>query len=115
MGCHRLIQQGAKLVQNLDDILDELSPMYRGAIGDPPDPGAEAGPSPPRTPDEEATLSLLDETEPLQLDELANRMPFGISRLQAALFGLEVAGAIEALPGRYYIRRSRGADMMERG
>ncbi|HXV75737.1 MAG TPA: DNA-processing protein DprA, partial [Candidatus Polarisedimenticolaceae bacterium] len=33
VGCNRLIQQGAKLVQGVDDVLDELSPMYRSAVG----------------------------------------------------------------------------------
>lgn len=112
-GCHRLIQQGAKLVHCLDDILEELSPLYRGAIGESPDAGDPA-PSPVRLPDEELTLGLLDETEPLQLDELADRVPFGIARLQAALFGLEVGGAIEALPGRHYVRRTRSATGVRR-
>ncbi len=56
--------------------------------------------------DERAVAELLDEVEPTQLDELADRAPFGIAQLLSALFGLEVAGAVETLPGRHY--RSRG-------
>ena len=106
VGCHRLIQQGAKLVQNIEDILEELSPMYRGAAG--PDPAAEIPPNlEGLSRDEKSVLNLLDPVEPLQLDDLADRAPFGVARLQAALFGLEIRGAVEQTPGKYYLLRPR--------
>ena len=42
-GCHSLIQQGAKLVRDAADVVDELSPMYKAALREP-------GPRPPRIP-----------------------------------------------------------------
>lgn len=112
VGCHRLIQQGAKLVHDAQDIIDELSPLYSGSVGDAP-PAATA-PAPAiqsvlaiGTPDEITVAGLLDRAEAIHLDELAETAPFGIARLQLALLGLEVQGAVEALPGRYYRRLDR--------
>ncbi len=108
-GCHRMIQQGAKLVQKVEDILEDLSPMYASALlPSPARSGDEneanlAGMSA----DEAAVFALLDDPEPVHLDDLADGASFGIARVQAALFGLEVRGVVEQLPGRYYLGRPR--------
>jgi DNA processing protein len=106
-GCNRLIQQGAKLVQNIGDILDELSPLYLPAFGcDPAEKVSAAAPNlSGLTTDESDVIGLLTGMEPVQLDRLAERVAFGIARLQTALFGLEVRGAVEQSPGRYYVLR----------
>jgi DNA processing protein len=111
-GCNRLIQQGAKLVQDAQDVIDELSPLYAEAVDAPPPAANQSSPAHQSvlaiaTPDEVAVAGLLDRAEALHLDELAETAPFGIARLQLALLGLQVQGAVEALPGRYYRRRDR--------
>jgi DNA processing protein len=105
-GTNWLIQQGAKLVQNVEDIVEELSPLFRGALrtdGDTRESREEnlAG----LLPDERTVLEMLDPVEPQQLDALAERAPFGFARLQAALFGLELRGALDVQPGHHYSRK----------
>ena len=112
-GCHGLIQQGAKLVQTVEDVLAELSPMYRDALArEALDPSA-ADPVPTRgreqglSPDEIAVLALFDDPRPVHVDRLAELAPFGIARLQTALFGLSLRGCIDPLAAGYYVARPR--------
>jgi DNA processing protein len=106
-GANRLIQEGAKLMMGIEDVLAELPPLYR------PDPASlpESGEKPLNmddlSEDERAVLGLLDEVEAVHADDLALAAPFDVARLQVALFGLQLRGAVDLDPGRYYLLRPR--------
>jgi DNA processing protein len=112
-GCHRLIQQGAKLVQTVEDVLAELSPMYLQALATASGEPSDADPGPPKepfrglSPDEVAVLALFDDPRPVHVDRLAENATFGVARLQTALFGLALRRCIDPMAGGYYVARPR--------
>ena len=110
-GCHRLIQQGAKLVETAGDILEELRLGADGAARDAPakspagqqsplfasDSGTEAGSN-------AALLHALGH-DPVTFDALSARTGMPSDRLAAELLGLELAGTVQRLPGGLFQRR----------
>ncbi len=92
-GCHRLIKQGAKLVESASDILEELGgrlSMPRGDVV-------------PASAPEDALLDALA-TGPLALDQLAERLGLTVDALSVRLLSAEMAGAVARLPGGLYQR-----------
>ena len=109
-GTNRLIQDGAKLVQEIDDIVAELPPLYREVLpagGNLPEKPGKGPDLEDLTEDERQVLGMLDTIEPVHGDDLALAAPFDVSRLQVALFGLQLRGAVDLEPGRYYLLRPR--------
>ncbi|MDR2625031.1 MAG: DNA-processing protein DprA [Zoogloeaceae bacterium] len=103
-GCHRLIRQGAKLVESAQDILEELT----GAYPTPPAPEPEP-PSPTSAPDaaasdEESRVLAQLGHDLCTLDELALRTALPADTLLALLLNLELEGQIATLPGNRYQR-----------
>jgi DNA processing protein len=105
-GPHRLIQDGAKLVQDVDDILAEL-PALRQAPGPRLAPGATPGrvaeaPAFNRPAPEDPLLPLLG-SEPLQLEELVRAARLPVQDVLARLTLLELQGLVQELPGKCYV------------
>ena len=99
-GCHRLIQEGAKLVETGDDVLRELR------LDAPQRSLLEATPEPDDTVDPDAALKAALGHDPVTFDVLAARTGLPTERLAARLLDLELAGQLQRLPGGLVQRRS---------
>ena len=93
-GCHKLIKQGAKLVETAQDILEEFGSF----------PADDHNMQTPN--DVEVDNGVLDAIghDPCTLDDLAERTGFAADQLLAELLTLELAGRIATLPGNRYQR-----------
>jgi DNA processing protein len=99
-GCHALIKQGAKLVESMQDILEELSALRP--------PGLRGAPfaTPQRAAPVVETNPLLAAMggDPLPLEVLSGYWAGGVADLLAHLLELEMAGLVARLPGGLYQR-----------
>ncbi|MBN1542250.1 DNA-processing protein DprA [candidate division KSB1 bacterium] len=96
LGTNLLIQQGAKLVRNVDDITEELQPQKETVSGTQ---------LPLLTLDEEEEHLLLHlSDQPQQIDDLVRNTDFSLVRLHTVLLNLELKGAIKQLPGKFFLR-----------
>jgi DNA processing protein len=95
-GCHKLIRDGAKLVETAEDVLVELG---LGAKT-PPDPRA---PLAPATGDEAWLLASLG-YDPVTIDALVERAGQPADVIAAGLVRLQLEGLVAALPGGLWQR-----------
>jgi len=96
-GTHQLIRSGAKLVERVDDILEELLPQMRrlprGSVF-----------SPPSLEGDEKKLYDLLSFEPKHIDQLIQESALSTSAVSGLLLALELRGAARQLTGKFYVR-----------
>lgn len=103
-GCHRLIREGAKLVESAADILEEIAPQ----LG--PKPTRDAGGNRPRPKDEpppddehDRLLACLN-SGPASIDELVARSGLTADAVSSMLLILELRGRVSTTPGGAFQR-----------
>ena len=98
-GCHRLIKQGAKLVESAPDVLEELGDFAARPI---------ALPAADRMPRDAVLKMLLRNLgfDPCDIDTLCARSGLTTDRVCAMLLQLELEGSVTSLAGGRYQRVS---------
>lgn len=102
-GTNRLIRDGAKIVTDMEDILEELkvfhtannnrSSEYKNTAKSDPFEGLDA---------EERKIAQSLQDEPLHIDVLAGRCGFSVQTTGSLLMMLELRGVIEQMPGKIF-------------
>ncbi|MEJ5150532.1 DNA-processing protein DprA [Comamonas sp. MYb396] len=109
-GCHALIRQGAKLVESVEDILEELPALGGAAARAPaaePAPAAAPGATASNDKNDQGLLQALG-FDPVDLDSLCSRTGIDIASLQIQLLELELQGQVARLPGGLFQRLAAG-------
>lgn len=95
-GTHHLIRSGAKLVERVEDILEEILPQVRRV----PRESAFA----PVLEGEEKKLYDLLGFEPKHIDQLIHESTLSIAVVSGLLLALELRGIARQLSGKFYVR-----------
>jgi DNA processing protein len=101
-GPHRLIKDGAKLVEGIEDILSEIAPSLA-----PPHLTQPAAPALTLEPHEALLVELFD-NDPLHVDVLIARSGLTAARVLEVLLGLELKGVVTQLPGTHFALTGEG-------
>src|SRR5215813_13808295 len=102
---NQLIKQGAKLVTNGEDIVEELPTPIRAALVKPEQANGEqlnllAAAS--LNSSERKIFDLLTVDEPVHIDDIVERSGLNSSEVLATLFDLEIKGIVRQLPGKQF-------------
>jgi DNA processing protein len=97
-GAHRLIRQGAKLVETVDDIIEEIAPQLVRRGGE----AETARALPPSASTGARKIFNLLQDNSLQVDQVIERSGLPAAQVLEILLDLELQGLIRQAPGKIY-------------
>jgi DNA processing protein len=98
-GTHTLIKQGAKLVENAQDVIEEFPRFFGPASKNRPRTAA----LPEMAVDEKVIFNVLG-AYPTHIDEISRQTKLGAGRLSSLLMQMELKGLISQAPGKMFTR-----------
>ena len=115
-GCHKLLKQGARLVDSIDEIMDALGHVGDGLKEHAGAAAADAQANAQRTLFDVSELNLTNEesgilkqlnSDPVHVEELIQLTQLPPGKVHAAVISLQLKGLIKQLPGNMIVKRSR--------
>ena len=100
-GTHLLIKQGAKLVEQTIDILEELSPILLEPAPVPNTDDTKDRNLPDLPPEEQRIAGVLD-AYPVHIDDLARQLELPVAEISGLLLSLEIKGIVLQHPGKFF-------------
>ncbi|MBN1589013.1 MAG: DNA-processing protein DprA [Pirellulales bacterium] len=101
-GCHRLLRDGATLVESVDDVLGQLGPLFEAA---PQEDGTELH-HPAELTLNDVERKILDaiDSEPTAVDHLVSATGLGVPQILSTLSVLEMRRLVRRLSGTTVVR-----------
>lgn len=101
-GTHSLIKQGAKLVESIEDVIEELEALRFLQINQ--SKGKEKIEVELDLPEEEKQVYVCLGIAPLHIDDIIQRSAFSYGKLLTSLLKLEHRKLVRELPGKLFVR-----------
>ena len=105
-GTHTLIKQGAKLVENARDIMEEFPYIFDESRSSVTNRKPSSIQMPRLTSDESAVINKL-EPYPIHIDELVRKLTMEPGKLSSLLLQLELKGLVQQVPGKLFSIREK--------